>query len=288
VTVARRHVGTGILLVPSLALIAWLIGLPLLNLLHESLLTYEAGSVGADADAALTFENYRELLHPAYFRILWDTIWISGLSAAVAVSFGFLIAYRIARTRSSRVRKTLLFLFISLIFLSVLVRTYAIVLTFGSGGTGQILIELVGIRTNTRAYAELMVILGFLHYLIPISALMLIGTIQNVNPSFYEAAVSLGASRWRAHFSTTVPLAVRGIVSTLLVAFSLAVSSFVIPLVLGRGKVQFLANLTYARFSEIANYPSGAAIAIALLVMSLVIVLVVSRFGRAAARREAS
>ena len=276
----RPVIGVGFLLAPCILLVAWLIGLPLLNLLYESFRAYEAGSVGAAEDAAMTLQNYRELLHPAYFGFLWDTIWISGLSALLALFFGFLIAYRIARTRSKLVRKTYLILFVALMFLSVLVRVYAIVLTFGPGGIGEVLIDFLGVRTNSRAYAEAMVILGFLHYLVPIATLMLVGTIQNVNPSYCEAAVSLGATRWQAHLGTTLPLASRGLISAFLIVFSLAVSSFVIPLILGRGKVQFLANLAYARFSEVANYPSGAAIAMVLLVMSLILVAAVSRIGR--------
>lgn len=267
------------LFLPGLVLIAVFLGLPLANLVRESFRTYQAGGVGAVAGGALTFENYTDLIAPAYLRFLLDTLWISGASGALAVGFGLLFAYKIARTPSPSIRKSLLAFLVVLLFLSVLVRIYAIVLTFGPVGVGGAIFKALGVKTNSRGYAELMVVLGFLHYLVPISALMLVGTIQNISPSFFEAASSMGSPTWRAHLDATLPLAMPGITSAFLVSFSLAVSSFVIPLILGRGKVQFLANLTYARFSEIADYPSGAAIAVLLLAISLAIVGLVGLCG---------
>jgi putative spermidine/putrescine transport system permease protein len=125
-----------------------------------------------------------------------------------------------------------------------------------------------------------------MHHNVPLSALILIGTIQNVNPRFADAAQALGAPRWRAHLSMTVPLSIRGILSAFLINFSIALSAFVNPWVLGKGKVLFMSNLIYARFGEAANYPSGAAIAIQLLVLSLAMIYVITllapaRWGRA-------
>jgi putative spermidine/putrescine transport system permease protein len=49
-------------------------------------------------------------------------------------------------------------------------------------------------------------------------------------------------------------------------------SAFVVPMILGKGKVLFVSNLIYSRFSEIANYPSGSSIAIVMLLLSLGII----------------
>lgn len=69
-----------------------------------------------------------------------------------------------------------------------------------------------------------------------------------------------------------LPLAVPGLLSAFLIAFAMCISNFVVPLILGRGVVLFVSNLMYIRFSEIANFPSGAAIGIIMLVLSFGIV----------------
>ena len=119
--------------------------------------------------------------------------------------------------------------------------------------------------------------MGLLHYLVPIAALTLLGTIQNINPRLCEAAQALGAPRWKAHLTITVPLSVPGLLSAFLISFTLCLSAFVVPMILGKGKILFVSNLIYARFSEIANYPSGSAISIVMLILSLGIIYGVTR-----------
>jgi ABC-type spermidine/putrescine transport system permease subunit I len=61
------------------------------------------------------------------------------------------------------------------------------------------------------------------------------------------------------------------IISVGITCFALGASAFVIPLILGRGQVSFVTNLIYTRFSEVANYPSGATLATLLLVGVLLV-----------------
>ena len=105
---------------------------------------------------------------------------------------------------------------------------------------------------------------------------MLIGIIQNVNPALVEAAQALGASRVRSHAAITLPLSLRGIVAAFLLSYTLSISTFIIPLILGRGRVLFVSNLIYSRFSDVANYPGGAAISVIILCISLFLVHAVS------------
>lgn len=104
-------------------------------------------------------------------------------------------------------------------------------------------------------------------------ALTLVGTIHNVNPALEQVVQSLGAPRWKAFFTITVLLSGRGILSAFLLGYALTISSFVIPLVLGKGIVLFATNLIFNRFSELANYPpGGAAIAVVMLLLSFLII----------------
>ena len=76
----------------------------------------------------------------------------------------------------------------------------------------------------------------------------------------------------------TIPLSARGLLSAFLISFTLSISAFVIPMILGRGRVTFVSNLIYNRFSELANFPSGSAVAMVMLVFSLTVIYLVSRF----------
>jgi putative spermidine/putrescine transport system permease protein len=156
------------------------------------------------------------------------------------------------------------------------VRTYALELTFGAAGPLRPLLLAAGIAPNGRGYIEFLVGAGLLHYIIPMSTLTLLGTIQNVDPRLTDAAQALGAPAWKAHLTVTLPLCVRGLLAAFLFAFTFSISAFVIPMILGKGRVLFISNLIYNRFSEIANYPSGAAISIVLFILAMAIVYVMS------------
>jgi ABC-type spermidine/putrescine transport system permease subunit I len=269
------------LLLPGSALLVFLLVLPLLYVAEQSFREYVPGRIGAAQDSPYTLHNYLELVHPVYLRYLAAMIRIGLLSTLAGVALAYPIAYFIARRRAGRLRTIALGFLVAFLFLSVLVRVYSLELSFGPVGLGPVLSALLGVSRNSREYAEFLVIIGLMHHNVPLSALLLIGTIQNVNPRLAEAAQALGAPRWKAHLSTTVTLSVRGLLAAFLINYTIAISAFVIPMVLGKGKVLFMSNLIYDRFGELTNYPSGAAIAIQLLVLAFAMIYGITRLALA-------
>jgi ABC-type spermidine/putrescine transport system permease subunit I len=261
-----------LLLVPGGLLLGGLMVAPLGLLALESLREFVGGRVGGQADRPLTLANYTDLLNPAYALYFWETFRIGALVSLLALVFAFPIAYTAARTSRRGLRKAILGLLIAMLFLSVVARLYAILMAYGPTGPLKGMAQLLGTSASSAAFAEVQVMVGLLHFVLPIVALTLIGTVQNINPRLEEAAMALGAPRWRAVTGVVLPLAVPGLLSAFLIAFAMCISNFVVPLILGRGVVLFVSNLMYIRFSEIANFPSGAAIGIIMLVLSFGIV----------------
>lgn len=250
---------------------------PLLRVLEDSFREFIPGRIGSAANAPFTLANYTDLLHAAYLSYFWDTFRIGFIASFVAVLLAFPIAYFVARRRPDWLRRTTIGFLITLMFLGVLVRVYAIELAFGPVGFAREIARLFGETSGSRFYIEFLIVLGLLHYAVPMSTLVLIGTIQNLNPRLIEAAQALGAARWKCHLTVTLPLSARGLLSAFLVSFTLSISAFVVPMVLGRGKIMFVSNLIYSRFSELANFPSGSAVAVVMLAVSLLVIYTISR-----------
>jgi ABC-type spermidine/putrescine transport system permease subunit I len=246
------------------------------GLFIESFRLYVPGSIGSAADAPFTLNNYAELLTPSFAGFFYQTLRISVLASLVGLLFSLPLAYWITRRLSPRWRAIVVGLFITLMFLSVLVRTYALELTFGAVGPLRPLLQELGISPNGRAYIETLVGAGLLHYIVPMSTLTLLGTIQNIDPRLFDAAQVLGAPGWKAHLNITLPLCMRGLLAAFLFSFSFSISAFVIPMILGKGRVLFISNLIYNRFSELANYPSGAAVSMVLFFVALSIIYITS------------
>lgn len=260
------------LIAPATVALAVFFFLPLAVVIEKGFRAYTFVDVFGSPDLPYTLQNYAQTFNLAYFYYFTDMLRIGAISTTLGVLLAFPVAYFIARRPSGWLRTLLLGFLVTFLFLSVLVRVYSIELAFGTVGLGSALSDLFGFSSTGRAYSEFLVTIGLMHHTIPFSALLLIATIQNVNPRLAEAAQALGASRWRAHLSTTLPLSARGLLSAYVINFTLAISAFVIPMVLGKGKVLFYSNLIYSRFGETANYPAGAAIATELLILTFVIV----------------
>jgi len=268
----KNYRGAVLLMVPGIGIVLAFLVLPLANVVEESFRLFEPGRIGAAKDAPYTLFNYAELLNANYLYYFVETARIGLIASITGLILGFPIAYFITRRLRAVWRKIAIGFLVGIMFISTLIRVYALQLTFGPTGIAKILSGLLGVSMNGRFYTELIVIFGLLHYLVPIAAITLLGTIQNINPRLSEAAQALGASRWMAHLSITVPLCIPGLLSAFLISFTLCLSAFVVPMILGKGKILFVSNLIYARFSEISNYPSGSAISIIMLVLSLAII----------------
>ncbi|UCI31876.1 ABC transporter permease [Mesorhizobium sp. B4-1-4] len=266
-----------LLLLPAAAVFVLFLVLPLLTVVEESFRTFTPGRIGAVAGAPLTTENYTELFVPVYGRYFLQTYVLAFIASVIAIIIAFPIAYYIARNASAGIRKIWISALVGLMFLSSLVRIYAIQLTFGSVGILAPIMAFFGVNMNGGPYINFVIIIGLLHYEIPMSILIVIGAILNLNPRLTEAAQSLGASALASHLTVTIPLCIKGLVSAFLVSMTLGVSAFAIPWILGRGRVLFISNLIYSRFSEVANYSSGAAISIVMIVLSLLMIFILSR-----------
>jgi ABC-type spermidine/putrescine transport system permease subunit I len=273
---------SGSLLLPAVAVVAVLLVAPLLLVGDESLRLFVPGRVGSVHDAPLTLQNYAELVRPAYARYFADTFRISLIATLVALVLAYPIGYRVAREARPRVRRAWIAFLVVMLFLSILIRVYAVSLAVGPAGFGRGLAELLGLSLNSRSYAELSIVFGLLHCLVPMAAIVLLAPLQALNPRLVEAAQALGAPTWKAHATITLPLSARGVLAAFMLCFTFSISAFVIPMVLGKGRVLFVSNLIYSRFGEIGNYPGGAALSISLLALSLIVVYAL---GRAAGSR---
>ena len=183
--------GAALLLVPGLGLFLVLLVLPLANVVEESFRLFEPGRIGAAKDAPYTLFNYVELAEPAYLYYFVETVRFGLVSSVIALTIAFPIAYLTARQPSPLLRRLAIGFLIGMMFLSTLVRVYALQLTFGPTGFARLLAGILDISPNGRAYTEMVVIFGLLHYLIPISAITLLGTVQNIDPRLGEAAQTL-------------------------------------------------------------------------------------------------
>ncbi len=126
-------------------------------------------------------------------------------------------------------------------------------------------------------YNELGVVIGLTDSFIVYMILAISTSLYQIDGSLYKAASILGASRLRTFFTVTLPLSLPGMVAGTTLVFSLSMSAFVTPALMGGTSVKVLPVITYEKVMAQLNWPLGAALAFLLLGSTIALVTLFTR-----------
>jgi spermidine/putrescine transport system permease protein len=273
----------GWFLAPAAVLQLVLFATPLAIVLGFSLLT--RGPYGG-AGEPWTLENYARLFDPLYGRILWRSAVMAAAATLLCLLLGFPLALGISR--SGRRKGLLLQLVILPFWTSFLIRTYAwIFLLRDSGLVNTALLALGWIAEPLPLlYNDGAVILGLVYGYLPFMVLPLYASIERIDPSFLEAAADLGARPGTALWSVLLPLCRPGIWAGSVLVFIPCLGAYLTPDLMGGGKSIMIGNVIQNQFTAARDWPFGAALSLALMVLILGLLLVSRRIARRSNSRE--
>lgn len=267
------------LLIPGVLVVGVLFA-GVIYLADASFRTLDLNTYRLSEDRSL--DNYRHIAS----RALFTTVFLRSLLAATVVTFitvtlAFPYAYLMVRTSSAYVRKFLLFSLFLPFFLGQVVRAYGWLILLGQEGVANTVLQLAGFPPMKLIYNYPAVIVGLVQYMLPFAVLMIAPAIVAITKELEQAAESLGAS-WTAVFRTVVlPLARPGIVGAVTVVFTITLTDFAMPAMMGGGSSDFAANLIHSAFFVISDTGLGAALSMVLVAMgSLFFALVLFFFGQ--------
>lgn len=267
-----RDTGRGYLLsAPALALFFGLLVLPLaLTLvLSFNVFDYEVGVKGGE----WTLAQYANLLTDSYFyEIFLRTFWISALVTLLCVVIGVPEAYILSRMGTPW-RSIFLILILTPLLISVVVRAFGWSLLLGADGLINQAIQALGGRPIKMLYTPFAVILALVHVMLPFMIIPVWTSLQKLDASAEQAALSLGATQAQVMRMVVLPQVMPGLLSGTLIVFGLSASSFAIPGLLGGRRLKMVATVVYDQYLSELNWPMGAAIAVALLLINLLVML---------------
>jgi putative spermidine/putrescine transport system permease protein len=218
----------------------------------------------------LTLANYRRLLEePFYLSIFLRTLRISTTVTLLCLLIGYPIAYHLSQ-QPARVQGPLLLLYLSPWLISVVVKAYAWMLLLAPKGVIPELLVAAGITATSLEimWTETAVVIGLVHVHLVFMIVPILTTLMAVDPNLIAAARNLGA-RWPQQFRRILlPLSLPGVVAGSTLVFTLSMSAFATPALLGGERVQVASYVAYAQSMLLANWPFGAAVAFGLLVLS--------------------
>lgn len=267
---------------PGATLIALTYVVPGLLILVYSFLTPKAGG-GVRWD--LSLDTYRSLLAPDvraafynnYVTVLVRSVAWAGIATGVCLALALPVASFIHGRRSTTARYALLVAVMIPFWTSMLVRTYALRSLLSTTGVLNRVIEWLFGDTIVFLSTPKAVILGLVYTALPFMILPLYAAVARVDPHLLEAGRDLGANPVQTFRRVFLPSIAAGAVTGCVLVFVLSVSQFIVPALLGGGKINMIANLIELQFGESFNWPLGAGLAIFFSALTLIGLWIVRR-----------
>ena len=279
----HSRTSTTLLLAPAGVFFVFLLVLPLFVML-----VYSFGMRAPEGgyQAAFTVDNYLNL--PARSKAFANTLLLAPLATLLTVLFAYPMAYFLAVKVSSRWRNAMLVLVVAPFWTSQLLRYYAWMMILGSKGIPAWLdwIGITDVRLLNTPYA---VLIGAVYGFLPLMVPPIFVSLEKLDKRLLEASADLGAKPWQSFLQITMPLSLPGVATGSMLVFILLMGDYILPQFLGGGKVYFIGNALVDLFLQSRNWPFGAAVSIALVVIMFVTMYFYMRFvlGKTDQRRVA-
>ncbi len=238
------------------------------------------------AIAEFTTANYAKLWELYYANLFFRTLRLSLAVTVVCVALGYPLAYLLARARP-RIMTLGLFLLIMPLMVSTVIRVFGWVVILGNEGLVNQALRRLGAGDGVRLlHTEGAVIIGLAQQSMPFMVLPLMASIERISPSLEEAARNLGAS-WGQMFTRTIlPLSMPGLLSGVLLVFSVSMSAFVTPALMGGRRSRMIGQQIYEEVLSAYNWPGAASLTIVLALLMLGLVGLALWASRRRARLE--
>ncbi len=257
---------TRLLLLPATLWMLVMLVLPLLVVLVFSF--GERGAAGGYVPA-FTFAQYLNL--PARFTAFQNTLMLAPVGTVVCLLVAYPLAYFLAVKVDPRYRTLLLVLIIVPFWTSILIRTYAWIYILGGQGIPKLL-ELAGIEGVRLINTRFAVLTGIVYGYLPLMVFPIYVSLEKLDKRLLEAAADLGSSPLAVFRNITLPLSIPGVATGCMLVFILLMGEFLIPALLGGGKVFFVGNALVDLFLQSRNWAFGSAVAATLVIVMLVTV----------------
>jgi iron(III) transport system permease protein len=204
---------------------------------------------------------------PAIAASITNSLSVSLAAMVITVVLAFVYSYALTRARLPG-RGAFRVIAMLPIFAPSLVSAIAFVYAFGNNG---IVTRWTGI--NIGIYGAKGIVLAEVFYCFPHAMLILVAALSAADARLYDAAVALGASRLRIFLTVTLPGVKFGLMSACFVVFTLVITDFGVPKVVG-GKFSVMATEIYNQVIGQQNFTMGATVSVVLLVPALAACLV--------------
>ncbi|MFR3685282.1 MAG: ABC transporter permease [Enterococcus sp.] len=263
-----------------LPLSLWLLLLVVIPLLYVFIMGFLTKDTYGGVVFQFSIENYVNVFNEEYLKVYGESIFLGILTTliclGIAYPFSFLLAQKTTITRT--------FLMALVIIPSVansLVRLFGwITLLRKTGVVNQFLLDKGLIKQPLElVYNTTGIVIGLVYLLLMFMIIPLYNSLEKIDPSLIEAAEDLGAKKFSIFREIIFPLSKPGVFAGCVMVFIPSLGYFFVSDVMGGGTKLLMGNLIKNQFMIARNWPLGSAIAIMLILLTLILLFVYEKRG---------
>jgi putative spermidine/putrescine transport system permease protein len=233
-----------------------------------------------------TLDNYRLLADSDVFiRTLGNTVLNAVITTVVTFLLGFWVAYYLALVVPDLRRKFALFIILlAPFFTSFLIRAIAWIPMMGREGFLNTALLNLGITSQPLdflLFSDFAVRVAMIQLYLLFMVSPIFFSLSTIEPAILEAARDSGAGWWAILTEILLPLARPGIVIGAVFVFVLSMGEFATVRLIGGGKTSSV-GLGIQNFVTYIQFPQAAAAASVLVLVTVLGVAVLFRYGRVA------
>ena len=270
-TARRRNLVTAALMAPAAL---WLFVFLVLPFIAMLVFAFGERAPEGGYQPAFTLAQFANLSSRA--AAFWNTMMLAPAGALVCLVVAYPVAYYLALKADRRYRLLLVSLVIVPFWTSLLVRTYAWMYILGSRGIPNLL-SLIGLDDVRLINTPFAVLVGIVYGYLPLMIMPIYVSLEKLDRRLIDASSDLGARPLTTFFKVTLPLSLPGVMTGVALVTILLLGEYLIPQLLGGGKVFFIGNALVDLFLQSRNWPFGSAIAVTLVVVVVIVLTIAMR-----------
>ena len=234
---------------------------------------------------SFTLDNFSKFFDPIFVSVLIKSFVLGIITTVLCLLIGYPVAYAISKCKENT--QTILILLITFpTWINMLMRTYAWINILSSKGIISNVFQLLGFGEVSFLYTDFAVVLGMVYDFLPFMILPIPASLSKMDKSLIEASNDLGANQITTFWKITFRLSLGGVLTGITMVFLPAVSSFVIPKLLGGGQYALIGNFIEQQFINVGDWHFGSAVSLILAVLVIVLMGLINKVEKYAGYQE--
>lgn len=227
-----------------------------------------------DIEGNLSIVNYQKFFTPVYLKMTLSSFWYAFLITLISLIIAYPTAFFLTKTKH---KQLWLLLIIVPSWVNLLLKAYAFIGIFGKYGPTNYFLEWIGIGTKQILFTDFSFIFVAVYIFIPFMILPIFNALNELSPSFIDAANDLGASRWATFRRVIFPLTLDGVKTGCQIVFIPALSLFMLTRLIAGNRVITLGTAIEQHFLVTQDWGMGATIAVFLMLIMFIFMILTGK-----------